>query len=735
MGEIIIDPTVVALQTLQEPQKDLFDKIDGLRSLGVGRIVDLPQIIVVGDESSGKSSVLEAISRVRFPVDREVCTRFATELVLRHYEETNISVSIDWEDEAADDVKKEAEKKLGSFSKKEDLDQIVRTAAQLMGIRKGSRNFCKDVLRIKILAPDVPDLTLVDLPGFWYTDTPSQTEEDQELVNELVRKYMMQKNSIILAVVSAATRLKLQRVLSEPGKPGIDPNRERTIGVLTHPDKVELESKDGKEVMRLAKNQHEAYKLSHGWHVLRNRGEKEKGWSDERRDHEESEFLSRGVWASLHPEDKGVVSLRKKLSGLLYKHIVDNLPSVTESMQKSLSERQKKMRKLGRSRATPEDMRVYLTGIAQAFETLAREAVRGSYGDHDFFGDLSGFLRGSDIGQRHIRNLRAVVRDMNRAFVATMYSKGAKHSIVWEDGADDSDERRTEIPDFLKPLVDKHYNFSEPEKMDEKVLKEMIEVFAAKNQGLEFPGRANPRVAIDVFRLQAEPWHRIATCHIELVISTTKQFVQDLLEHVVASDTDTLQKIMKDCVEPFFRRKEDVLTDKLHELLPQPDETGFSLPLEWEFEVLSKQRTDTRLNTQVHKLGEERLRSLNDAQRVAILGSRDYTRAWADEQRAQFSTPSKFGIENVIDDTIVYYELSLRTFIENVITLAVENKLMRDVPKIFESIQVAAMDEAKLRSLAAETPSILKERERLAKEIASLKDGLELCNTYRYRRP
>jgi hypothetical protein len=45
--------------------------------------VSLPQIVVCGDQLSGKSSVLEAITEIPFPRKENLCTRFATEIVLR----------------------------------------------------------------------------------------------------------------------------------------------------------------------------------------------------------------------------------------------------------------------------------------------------------------------------------------------------------------------------------------------------------------------------------------------------------------------------------------------------------------------------------------------------------------------------------------------------------------------------------------------------------------------------
>ncbi len=72
----------------------LLSKIDKLFACGVGEYVALPQLVVVGDQSSGKSSVLEGLTNLPFPRDSGLCTRFATQITFRRLRETNISVSI-----------------------------------------------------------------------------------------------------------------------------------------------------------------------------------------------------------------------------------------------------------------------------------------------------------------------------------------------------------------------------------------------------------------------------------------------------------------------------------------------------------------------------------------------------------------------------------------------------------------------------------------------------------------
>jgi GTPase SAR1 family protein len=77
---------------LGDPQ--MLAKIDKLFGCGVGELVNLPQIVVVGDQSSGKSSVLEGLIKKDLPRDSGLCTRFATQIVFRRALEEHISVSI-----------------------------------------------------------------------------------------------------------------------------------------------------------------------------------------------------------------------------------------------------------------------------------------------------------------------------------------------------------------------------------------------------------------------------------------------------------------------------------------------------------------------------------------------------------------------------------------------------------------------------------------------------------------
>lgn len=72
----------------------LLHRIDQLFACNVGDYIDLPQLVVVGDQSSGKSSVLEGLTKLPFPRQSGLCTRFATQITFRRAATKMIVVSI-----------------------------------------------------------------------------------------------------------------------------------------------------------------------------------------------------------------------------------------------------------------------------------------------------------------------------------------------------------------------------------------------------------------------------------------------------------------------------------------------------------------------------------------------------------------------------------------------------------------------------------------------------------------
>ena len=140
--------------------------IEYLHSRGVDRYVDLPQIAVIGDTSSGKSSLLSAISTIQFPSSDEITTRCPVRLRMEHTPKLPAlaKISIKWVSCSPPVGKDE-----WSIVELTDLNRIpdVIRAAQCHILSKSHSDVSPDVIEVSISGPDFLDITIVDLPGFF----------------------------------------------------------------------------------------------------------------------------------------------------------------------------------------------------------------------------------------------------------------------------------------------------------------------------------------------------------------------------------------------------------------------------------------------------------------------------------------------------------------------------------------------------------------------------------------
>ncbi|KAI1754070.1 P-loop containing nucleoside triphosphate hydrolase protein [Xylaria castorea] len=704
-----------AIHQLSGERKALLDTVDGLRKLGIGRFVDLPQIIVVGDQSSGKSSVLEAISRVRFPIKDGLCTRFATEFVLRTDPHTKVHVQIQ---PASGLTNKDCEFNETKFNT-EDLPRIIEEAKARL-LRHNAR-FSEDVLRVEIRSPHVPHLTLVDLPGFYHSESDEQHADGLKIVNRLVETYMARQNSIILAIVSARNSFVMQKVLAKVK--GHDRNLQRTLGIVTKPDVLITDSEDEEKFIRLAKNQEKSYQLALGWHVLRNRSEKEASLSSAERDSQEHEFFDSGVWSAIPSNNRGIDTLRKKLANVLLDHVRGNLGTLIKDIQDNLDNRKRTLERLGGPRSSPLQLRAHLDKIASQFQLLSLRAIEGNYSD-EFFGGLYPKTPSDSIDDNRVRKLRALVRDLNRTFSWVLATRGSRRIIVAEhtDGnkidTGNTESNRISLPPFLH-VLETQYPFNGPPKVTRDEVRLELEPLSSANQGTEFPGTTNDLLAVKLFQDQSHPWEMFARFHVDFMLRIVKSFAEKLVTYITGLDERTCSAILSNIIDPFFEKCTLKLEEKLQELLYH-FQSGYPQPSDAEFRAILAKRHQGHLTAEVlQNLVADRPELFTEK------GKRQITELSGQK--------SEFGVDSLIDKSETYYELSLRIFTDNVIILAIENCLIKDLPTIFTTGVVSQMNDEMLERLAAESADIQAERAELEVECEALQKGFDLCKTYRTR--
>ncbi|PIG83067.1 dynamin family protein [Aspergillus arachidicola] len=680
-----------ALHQLQSQQSKLLDKIDELRAIGVGGLVELPQVIVCGNQSSGKSSVLEAISRVRFPAKSNVCTRFATEVILRRSPQPKINVSIEPGESRTNEAERQKLRNFASqaFSSYGDLPQLIEQAKECMGIINEdtvNSGFSDDVLKVAISGPDKPELTLVDLPGLYYSTSRDQGPKGIEIVRGLTEKYMKNTRTIILAVISAKTDYHLQEVLNMAER--FDRNRERTLGIITQPDILEAGSEEEGNYLQFMRN--EKIHLRLGWHALRNRSFETFDISDDARDDMEKDFFEQGRWASLSRDCVGVESLRCRLSSVLLQHIRRNLPSLITDIQDQIADRQRRLAKLGPARSTLQQQRGFLLDISSRFERITSQALNGMYAD-EFFGEFGDDTQDS----QDFRRLRAVIRELNECFADAMNVRGSRR--------------------IVRELLSRFYDLDQekkmymegwsPEYITREALEKEITEQARKNRGIELPGSANQFLVGSLFRDQSKPWEGLARLHLLNTWESVKYFVCLLLRHLTDEPTYTL--LVGTVLVPQLERMKDGLLTKLGELTAYT-KRGHPLPIGKSF--LSKIQF-ARTNRQIAALKK----GLGASQRAAS------------ELR---SSSDQFAAAEIIDQMQAYYDTSIVTFVDNIATLAIENCLLSPLERIFTSQTVNNMDDQQIRELAQELPHVQHDRQRLDQELNKLQAGLDTFNIF-----
>ena len=155
----------------------------------------VPSCAVVGMQSVGKSAVLSRISKISFPQDSEVCTRVAIELRLRGMNASDGSSS------KKDTIMiraGQADPETVDASDKEAIQTSIKNAQEK--VLNGRPFEDKYSVKIEKQAPNIPEISLVDLPGVFF----AKGDEDDHLekqVQNMINEKVKAKATLILHVI------------------------------------------------------------------------------------------------------------------------------------------------------------------------------------------------------------------------------------------------------------------------------------------------------------------------------------------------------------------------------------------------------------------------------------------------------------------------------------------------------------------------------------------------------
>eukprot|EP00798_Chlamydomonas_sp_ICE-L_P015105 gene15105-21161_t len=292
-----------------------------LRQLGVSSEVKLPTLVTAGNQSSGKSSVVEAIAGIPLPRTSGTNTGWLCRIKLKKEYDTRGNKL----------PKVQPEEDFREITRKEDITACVAEAQAALLAPDGLEFTCNTVV-LELEGAEM-DLTIVDLPGI--IQFHPKGEHYVDMIKYMVKKIIEQQHVIMVMTLTAMDDLENQAVslLSST----VDPDGHRTIGVITKPDNIP--DGDHEKWVTLANNQNARQTLSLGYYVVKNPGQAQldEGITfEEARERELQFFANDPNWSAANASRLGTSKLRSALSDMLLKRIALELPSSRQHAQQKL---------------------------------------------------------------------------------------------------------------------------------------------------------------------------------------------------------------------------------------------------------------------------------------------------------------------------------------------------------------------------------------------------------------
>ncbi|KAF9000114.1 P-loop containing nucleoside triphosphate hydrolase protein [Cyathus striatus] len=344
--------------------KAILDLHRELNEEGAGMLkMGFPKIAVIGGQSAGKSSLVEAVSGVKVPRDSGTCTRCPMECTMSSSAETwscSISLSLRYDKDGNDLASPSNVAFAPLITNRSEVELWIRRAqaailcphrsasefsAKSKGELKDALNpksdprvleFSKNAVIINVKDPELTDLSFIDLPGLIQNADKTSTID---LVKNLVVSNIQEDDTLILITIPASDDMENQQAVRLAKEE--DPHGERTVGVITKPDTL-TKGSIGQQDRWKKILQGEDHKLRHGYYSVRlpDDAERAKGITRIESQRRASEFFDTvAPWKDILERRRlGIPNLVADISKLLVNLIERNLPKMKENIEKLLIE-------------------------------------------------------------------------------------------------------------------------------------------------------------------------------------------------------------------------------------------------------------------------------------------------------------------------------------------------------------------------------------------------------------
>lgn len=284
------------------------DTLGELQQLGVEHIVSLPSLVLVGDQSAGKSSLMSGLAGLNLPRSEGVCTRCPIHIRVSRHDEWScrVSLQIDYSFEPPEsggitraDVTDEdpfppwvaQNRQVHDFktiydSNKDSIETVLRWAqvailnhgqnpdlfvpgtghiARTRDLAEAAEDtaakFSPNTVALEIKGPDLPDLSFYDLPGIFRNSAQEEDEYLVQVVENLARQHISREDALIIWAVPMNADPETSSTLSIIREAGA---KDRTIGVMT---KADLLPQEGSHAQWLSMLRGERHAIGHEYFI------------------------------------------------------------------------------------------------------------------------------------------------------------------------------------------------------------------------------------------------------------------------------------------------------------------------------------------------------------------------------------------------------------------------------------------------------------------------------------
>ena len=273
--------------------------------------IKLPQIIVVGDQSTGKSAILTALTGIVFPINSGMCTKCPIVIHCNYHNNKN-----------------------GFFEKKEDGKLMRINIANKMQEHNEFNGIVNEPITIYCYGSEQKDCTIVDLPGMIHDGTDNDSK-----IRNMLKSYIKNPNSYILACIKSSQDIETAGVFQFINE--TENARDRTLTIYT---KCDVNDGDNIEKLRNINNENkEKYhmvialnpEIKNDENAEQNRYDK----NFERKKFEEYKITMN--------ENIGIQNLKNKLP-VIYENIIRlNFPHLEAAMNSKIREFEKNLEIIG----------------------------------------------------------------------------------------------------------------------------------------------------------------------------------------------------------------------------------------------------------------------------------------------------------------------------------------------------------------------------------------------------